>query len=74
MANEQNSIKKGEGIQRKDSTALTLRDLVQFGMNNPKLMDLPIEHSDPEGNFPKEVLAANYVDNEDGKPVVWLIG
>ena len=74
MANEQNSIKKGEGIKRKDSSALTLRYLMNWGANNPKLLDLPIEHSDPEGNFPKEVLVASYVDNENGKPVVWIIG
>ena len=67
-------IQHGHGIQTQGGKALTLMDLVNFASRHPELRDLPIEHSDPEGNFPKPVQAAVYDKNEDGQDVVWVFG
>ena len=63
-------------LQGKDNSLLPfrLKDLVELAQEDPKLLDLELRLSDPEGNNLAPVQGACYSEDDDGKKVLWLFG
>jgi len=67
--NEEITLRKNGKLQ-----PWTVRDLVELAKEDPNILDLPLQHSDPEGNSIAPVQAVCLTKDDNDHNVIWLYG